>query len=388
VAKVRLGLAGALVALFACLLALSATASTAQRPPGSRAVLAYATESRGFNSGDRITIAVYVAAVDGSKRVRVASGHWGPGATCKSPPYLEALSPNGRSLLFSIAPCLGDPPNKPRLYSTVDGSVREIDAYAPVVWSPDSRRVAFIETQAQDADGIPTRVGLRVLDLRTGRSKVLFHAPDIRLPTFSANGDAIAFESTRTRGSARSRIYVARLAGGRTRSIGVGSWPLWGAKLIAYVCTPSGAAPFTDDRICVVRPDGGGRREVFRPPTPAPGQAPHEPRPRDWGPGDRRLLITAGTSVGGCFSYLLDLRSGRSREFTIAPRTISGFRRELAVSELSRDGRHVLAQIGPGICGTGQTGLGTTKTQIVAIPAAGGAPRVLVRNGGRPDWSR
>jgi TolB protein len=155
-------------------------------------------------------------------------------------------------------------------------------------WSPDGRRIAF------DLDG---RIG--VMDADGGNVELLsFPGVPASRPAWSPGGDQLVFQGLPA--GSTPGLYVAGADGSGVRRLVRGAQPAWSARnVIAFV---------RDNRLFVIRPDGGGLRRL----TSRPGTEP------DWSPDSRQLAFVRNGRV-----YRLVLRP-RVRPRRVTDRTGRG----------------------------------------------------------------
>lgn len=126
-------------------------------------------------------------------------------------------------------------------------------------WSPDARRLAFV-----GCDSLSTRTALR-LSSSTGEHVRTVGQPEnwvaIGHPSWSPDGRQIA--ATRGVGEVNDSIAVVDVATGALTSIAAGRLPSWSTtgSEIAYLKVDATNQPRA---IRLIRPDGGGDRELFR----------------------------------------------------------------------------------------------------------------------------
>lgn len=304
-------------------------------PPAARA-LVFAEETD-LAGGDG---AVYVARPDGGGRALVTDGR------------RPVISPDGRQIAFQRR--IRDEVEL-RVVGRVGGEGVTIETAPwidPVVWAPDSRRLAYVAGDAlvaADADGSD-----RVVVVRGDRKTAAVGGP-----TFSPDSSILAFARSTL---ASSDVYTASSQGGELRRVtrdGRSGEPVWGAGGLAFT-----------------RYEAGGRGDVWV------WEGAGEPRrltttrqgivPIAWSAdGDR--LLAANPAVHNGRLWAVDARSGRARPLT-------DWVGDLFAQGLSRDGNWVLAAIG---CG----GTLSLRGVVERIPFAGGEPEVIARGPCRASWS-
>jgi Tol biopolymer transport system component len=231
------------------------------------------------------------------------------------------------------------------------------------VWSPDSTRLVC------ESAGPATR--LFMIDVASGRARLLDHASSFSGVAFSPGGDRIAWARQRGNSVAVFDLYVAPAAGGPSRRLLPNAFsPAWGPELIAVTrIKPRGVSSFPLFSVWLLRPDGSGLRQLThrREPQLIGGLVPLQ-----WSADGSRLL---GQRSGEDYAeaYRIDPRTGAASDLT-------GRDDGVTADALSADGRAVLATRGgfeP-----------TTGNDVVVIPWAGGRARVVARHAFSPTWTR
>jgi Tol biopolymer transport system component len=218
-------------------------------PDGSE--LAYT----GWNRG-RTESAVFLASADGSRRRRLAAGR-GP-----------AWSPDGRWIAFAAVTRAGHFTHFAVAVIAPDGSRRRSlfrlrrRTAGQLAWSPDSRRVAFVDSSSSPSRRFSSWI--EVVDVDGGRARRLTRSRYLdEAPAWSPRGGAIAFERW-TRDFNRVAVFLASPAGNGTRRLSGAWWwhdrgPRWspdGSRLVLWSRRDG------DYDLYTVRPDGSGRRKL------------------------------------------------------------------------------------------------------------------------------
>jgi len=284
--------------------------------------------------------------------------------------WLSYVSPDGSQVAVIDSDVNWFTNQRLEIYASSGGSPRlVIDlGCVRVYWSHDSTKLACVELNAA---GSPSR--LRLIDVATGAKTTLATGFfDMQL-SFSPDSTSLAYVQKPRDGyfSAGSTLKVVDLATRAVRTIrrgGVAS-PAWGPTEIAFAMLKPRGRNFTLDT-AVVRPDGSGFRRLtrFRPDAVLWG-----PHPVVWSADGKRLLagIVGQDAWTARESYAIDpVRGGvRLIAHSVSP------------SALSRDGRYVIGQTGD----AATTGL--AGSNVVRVPWAGGAKRVLLRQAVEPSFN-
>ncbi|MBV8217930.1 MAG: S9 family peptidase [Solirubrobacterales bacterium] len=317
---------------------------------------------------DRLSSAIWVAAVDGSSPPRRFSE--GPGD--KSP----AWSPDGRWLAYLSVPD-GEPERAHVRLAPLDGGVpaRLGDLPGPVsqfAWSPDATRVVVVcrvgvpdRKQASAAernaprivrglaarlDGVGWQDGRRhlfMIEVEDGSARQLTRgAYDHADPSFSPDGDTIAFASDRhphrDDRQFRGDAWVMPATGGRMRRLTNGK-----GRVAFPVFSPDGRAiAFAghetdewneDTHVFVVSADGSAEPERVAPELDRPTVLwPGLPAPFRW-TGDRELVMVMADH-GSVALHRARVGEGRSRELVGGDIIIDGV--------AARPGRRTVAYTG------------------------------------------
>lgn len=300
---------------------------------------------------------VWIARVDGSGKRRLAPG------------IASAVSPDGRWVAFGgncepelthYCPDLyvvGTSGGEPRLLA------RQAAAEGPVVWSPDSARLAALRSVDDE------RRELVTIDVGSGDTVVLARgdATDFTGWSFSPSGDEIAY-------GLRADIYVAAAGGGSARRLtrdGSSGFPVWGRRGIAF-------ARFVPYRgwgrheIWRIDADGTDRRTITgRVPDRLLGQGIEGLIPVAWSGDGARLLAALLNEFGGV-PYTVNPRTG-------AIRRVGDYSFHAWPDGLSRDGRFVLVE---------DRGVEIdVRSHIEVVRYEGGRVRVLARRAGAASWN-
>jgi Tol biopolymer transport system component len=329
-------------ATFGALLALAAASGTASAATPSK--LAYVTGLAGTHPQ------VHVANADGSGAIAIGAG------------VDASISPDGASVAI-VTPYTRRGTSlvvRPAGGGAARTLVRTSDSIGPVVWSPDSARLAVVVNTKR----------LVAVDVATGARHTIARG-QIQGASFSPDGTQIAYARSRSaRLLARVNVFVAQADGSGARAItqdGRSLYPLWGPSQIAYTRERRRRADAPVYQLRVMRPDGSGVRQLthLRIPRLLSGLT-----ATAWSADGSRLLAEYG-GQDTSEAWTVDVRSGRARDLTGRFDGVIG-------ADLSADGRTVLVQRGY---------FDDPKHQSVAtIPFGGGRTTVLVRRGSEPSW--
>jgi Tol biopolymer transport system component len=317
-------------------------------PGAASATLVYGIQpSRG-------TASIWVAANAGSGAVKLASNYGEPtispdGTTVAA--FRQTRSGGNR---LYVLPAAGGPPR----------SLLSNAGFATVAWSPNSSTIAAYSGHRLVTANVATGA---TATLATGSFPG-------SAPSFSPAGDQVVYaKATSSRFNAPSDIYTVPSAGGaptRLTTDGFSLNPVWGPTQIAYSRGPRRRQDSPRLNIWLMNPDGSGQHQLtnVRVPSLLSGLAPVQ-----WSAGGLQLLAEFGGQDTDQ-AYAVDPTTGTASDLGV--RKMDG----TSPAAISRDGTTVLAQTG------GQEGPSRGQN-VVSIPFAGGAPTVLVRNAGAPDWN-
>jgi len=305
---------------------------------------------------------IWVAEDDGSGAQRL-----GPG---RSP----AISPDGTTVAFGDR---FDAKSTPRLQvmAATGGAPRTVLTgwrFGPFAWSPDSRYIATV--------GGP-EIGqqrLVLIEVATGAVRTIARGYFYGASFSPASDQLVYGRQASERLFARSDLEVVAVAGGAPRRLtndGRGLYPLWGPTQIAYVRwqRPTGKEAKIDGpkyQLWLLAPDGSSRRQLTR------GRIPFLLTgliPTAWSADGSRLLAQF-TGQDTLYPVTVDPATGRQRKISTNTEGL------VSATGLSRDGSTIL--------GYTQAFESTPRSNVVAIPYAGGAWQVLVRRASLPWWTR
>jgi Tol biopolymer transport system component len=238
--------------------------------------------------------------------------------------------------------------------------VRTGDSIGPLVWSPDSTRLAVVVNTKR----------LAAFDVATGAQHTIARG-QIQGASFSPDGSQIAYARSRSaRLLARVNVFVANADGSGARAVthdGRSLYPLWGPTQIAYTHERLRRADAPVYQLRVMRPDGSGVRQLthLRIPRLLSGLT-----ATAWSADGSRLLAEHG-GQDTSEAWTVDVSSGRARDLTGRFDGVIG-------ANLSPDGSTVLVQRGY---------FDDPRHQSVAtIPFGGGSATTLIRHGSEPSW--
>ena len=208
---------------------------------------------------------------------------------------------------------------------------------------------------------------LVAINVASGRTRTLTTATAFTGVSYSPYGSSIVF------GSARGNLYTLKLTGDadQVRVVGDGpsSRPLWGpAWIVSPRSRPStrpNDAPKQD--LYLVKPSGAGLHRLTH---TNPGYLLAGLFPTAWSADGRRLLAEfAGQDTS--YAETVDPRTGRVQRVGTPAQGLIGW-------GLSRSGSSILATTG---------GPDPSDSDVVAVPYAGGTPRVLAHHAHYPSWN-
>jgi hypothetical protein len=294
---------------------------------------------------------VWIAGRDGSHARGLVRNAFGP-----------QLSPDGRRLAYFV-------PRRPValpiawVRTFASGRTTRIGAAMTVAWAPRSRRVV-----------LSTRTRVLLVDLKS-ESRHLLARGHLCCAGFSPDGRAVVY--ARNNGSFgtgfRSDVYAIRLEDGHVSRLtrdGHSDRPVWGRGWIAYSHFRARGGWLIRD-LHLMRSDGSGKRFLAGG-HDEPSKAETGIEPVAFSHDGARLLACLASEFQ-CPPVTFHIPDGRRYALHVTHRNELG-----AAVAISRDGNQVLAEVG-----------GLEKPyRVVAVPFAGGEPRVLVRNAEHASWSR
>jgi Tol biopolymer transport system component len=307
---------------------------------------------------------VWVAGDDGSHPRRLAVGEF------------PRISPDGKLVAYEV---IGDSRNyRPDLMLIpADGS-------APPRLLAKGWRDSFTFTWSFDSKTIATVLGpelgakkLALIDVTTGAQRPIASG-FFNGVSFSSADDALVYgRATSERYPPHSDVYRVEFSGGAPTRIthdGISTSPLWGPReqiVFVKLVDAKKRRYGPKNELYLMAPNGSGARRLTR-----TNVAPllFGLTPTSWSSDGTELL----TEFGGqdtSYAETVDPRTGGGRVLTNLSKT------NFIGAALSHDGRTILGVIG-------FEGDPPAMHTIVTIPYAGGAPKVLVRAAGDPDWNR
>ncbi|HEX5145587.1 MAG TPA: hypothetical protein VFV85_01085 [Conexibacter sp.] len=234
------------------------------------------------------------------------------------------------------------------------------DNLGPIVWSPDSTRIAIVVNTTR----------LVVVDVASGARTVVARG-QIQGASFSPDGRRIAYARSRSaRLSSPVNVFVAQADGSGARAVthdGRSLQPVWGPTRIAYTHERLRRNDAPVYQLRVMSPTGGGVRQLthMRIPRLLSGLT-----ATDWSADGTRLLAEYG-GQDTSEAWTVVVKSGRARDLTGKVDGVIG-------SALSADGGTVLVQRGYFDDPAHQS--------VATIPFRGGRATVLVKRGSEPSW--
>jgi Tol biopolymer transport system component len=284
------------------------------------------------------------------------------------------ISPDGASVLFSSLPAKGNPALD--LVPTAGGPITTLAANANIsetAWSPDSKTIALSVGEP------PAAERLLLIDLATKATRTVATG-SFQGVSFSPDSTMLAYGRAANDRTfpPRSDIYTAAVAGGtppkRITANQRSTQPVWGPSAIAFARYFSVRRRGQDEpkvNVWSMKPDGTGARQLthVRAPFLLSG-----PTPLQWSASGAQLLAEFG-GQDTVYGQGVNPRTGAVHTFNRNRKLAT----QLVATGISRDGSTVLAATGgfdPG-----------GRHDIVAVPYAGGPPKVLVRGGFLPSWN-
>jgi Tol biopolymer transport system component len=283
------------------------------------------------------------------------------------------ISPDGASVLFSSLPAKGNPALD--LVSTAGGPITTLAANANIAetaWSPDSKRIAVSVGEP------PAPERLLLIDLATKTTRTIATG-SFQGVSFSPDSTMLAYGRAANDRTfpPRSDIYTVALAGGTPKRITANqhsTQPVWGPAAIAFARYFSVRRKGQDEpkvNVWLMKPDGTGAHQLTRVKAPFLLSG---PTPLAWSASGAQLLAEFG-GQDTVYGQGVDPRTGAVHTFSRNRKVAT----QLVATGISRDGSTVLAATG-GFFPEG-------PHDIVAVPYAGGPPKLLVRGGFLPSWN-
>lgn len=337
--------------------------------PGAQATLVF---ERGLN-----TPTVWVANDNGTGARRLANGS------------LPHISPDGSTVVYSVTPAAGSGSEyNPQLVAmpTAGGAARVLATGwrnpSTFAWSPDSSTIATVVGPELGAQR------LVLIDVASGATRTLASGYFYGV-SFSPDGRTLAYaRSSRETYPERSDIYTVPVtvagAGAGTGVAGTGApralthnhrslYPLWSPRnRIVFVGLIEAHRRLygPKNELYLMSPTGSGLRRLTHTRV---GQLLQGLVPTAWSSDGRRLLTEF---EGQDTSYAVTVNPATGAQRIASGKLGNGF----VGTALSASGSAIL-----GFTGGAEPG---PAHNVVAVPYAGGRPRVLVRNALWPDWSR
>jgi hypothetical protein len=311
-----------------------------------------------FTRGSGGRSSVWVAEADGSHARKIVTRA-----------YAGGLSADGRWLAFWRAQGL----SHAHLFvvNLAGGKSRSICGSCAARWSPIGDKLAIID-----------RVGLQLVDLTSGRRRLLVAQRNLAEPSFSPRGRAVAYVKSNNGvgGAYRSDIFVVRIsdrAVTRYTQDGHSDGPVWGPHWIVYRRHhwAGGLAPM--GRLWLMRPDGSRKRAFARGAEGlyGGGYPVFGLEPLVLSADGGRLLACQAFEFG-CSRVALTVPGGERYGF---PRLRPVERDSGATpTDLSRDGGRVLLDVG--------SPHDDRNHAVYEIPFVGGKLRLLARNASGASW--
>ncbi|HEY5052682.1 MAG TPA: hypothetical protein VII45_04660, partial [Solirubrobacterales bacterium] len=236
-------------------------------------------------------------------------------------------------------------------------------------WSPDSTTVAAVTGPQTGSQS------LVVIDVAGGARRTIAHGY-FSGASFAPEGGQLAFSKAGSEGyPPRSDVYSADLASGKVTPLTHdrrSEDPLWGpnGQIVFVKLLDAGKRKYGPKNELYLMNAGGGQVKRLTHTKVDPllsGLSPTQ-----WSTDGRRLLTEFG---GQDTTYAVTVNPKTGAERTLTKERETGF----VGTSLSADGSTVLGSIGGFEPGPGH--------KVVAIPYAGGKPKVLAANASEPDWS-
>jgi Tol biopolymer transport system component len=283
------------------------------------------------------------------------------------------ISPDGASVLFSSLPAKGNPALEE--VPTAGGPIVTLAANANIsetAWSPDSKTIAVGVGEPPAAERL-LLIDVATKTMRTvatGSFQGVSFSPDSTMLAYGRAANDRTFPP-------RSDIYTVAVAGGAPKRITANqrsTQPVWGPASIAFARYFSVRRKGQDEpkvNVWLMKPDGSGAHQLTRIRAPFLLSG---PTPLEWSASGAQLLAEFG-GQDTVYGQGVDPRTGAVHTFSRNRKLAA----QLVATGISRDGSSVLAATGgfdPG-----------GRHDVVAVPYAGGAPKVLVRGGFLPSWS-
>ncbi len=334
------------------LLAAVVTGVAATAAPAAHATLVYSTFT---NTSSK----VHIAADDGTGARVLAkdAGH-------------PKISPDGQTVAYVSHP-LSDSPEV-QVVPVAGGAPRQVVdrwSYGILAWSPDSTHLVA------QAGGIRGRQRLKLVDVTSGSARTVargfFHSA-----SFSPDGTQLAYDLYKKQAAfEKVDLFAAPVAGGAARRLtsnGHSLHPLWGPTRIAFTrYAKAKRHPEMDSpkyNLSLLDPATGMTTRLTNDKVPylLTGLT-----PAVWSVDGAKLLAQFG-GQDTVYAVTIDPATG-------AERIVGKQSQGLIPYGITKDGSTILAA-------TSQ--VESPDGDIVTAPYAGGAPTVLIKDAGEPDWTR